>query len=183
MLKRNDPKSPNIVLAPSPTDKTKILKLVCEPETLRNQIQDKLRGKLGEYCGLIHGNLVEDSKEGYSSNGTNGLLDAIALFKGIKRPRFLCYSDEDIYIYILNPTNSYTYQYRSIGPFITEKPKDSVFAVYVEMTRFFSLFPKEIIIQLNQQDVCGKILFWEWVKSEDNVMPDGHGFRYAQQIW
>jgi hypothetical protein len=182
-IKRSDRSRPNIVLAPAPNNKENIIELYCHPQTLQQVIDDNLNAKLGEYCGLIHGNVLELGDEG----GTNGLLEATALFRGLKRPMELPGLDGKIYVYITNPQCSYLYpiekKYEGIGVTPTTKPKDSVFATYVDITNDFEKYGinKEKI----RGNIQGIVLFWEWVlnSKENQNFPENCDSRYVQKVW
>lgn len=182
MLRLNDRNSPNIVLAPSVNANRKgEIKLVCHPTTLRNMEDDVSRSKVGEYCGLVHGNLVEITGYGDKGNNTYGLLESVALFQGVKRPKFKCENDEEVHVYITNPLNTYSYRFKSIGPSILKKPDNAVFVTYVDTISSLSVYG--IRKEDWGSDINGVVLYWEWVRSKDNKMPDFYDTRYTRAIW
>ena len=84
-MQRSDRNTPNIILAPAPFNRDDVVSLYTNPLTIRNLIDDNLHSKVGEYVGLVHGNCAEYSySSGLMEGGTQGLLVASALFRGVK---------------------------------------------------------------------------------------------------
>ena len=161
--------TPNIVLAPSFEDKNKRISLRVLPDLIAQYDKDNFRAKLGEFAGLVHGN-IED--------GTFGLLEAKALFKGIKRPCIHTNHDADVYVYVTNPSFTYTYlgipRYGKKPPKKIQAPNDSVFVTYVTLNK-----------ETDEFGAIGRILDWEWVfrDKDDLEYPFEYRVRYDKQVW
>ncbi|GEM_PF-1772234 len=170
---RSNRSTPNVVLAPHPEDRVKYVELSAHPDIIRKFMDLSLNAKIGEYCGLVHGN-VEEANPTCDMQGTNGLLDSFALFKGLKRPFKDTGHDGEIYIYITNPKHTYIYpekdRYSVVGPTRLSQPIDSVFATYVSF---------------KEDKTSGIILDWEWVLADKrcNTLPAFYDVRYDERIW
>ena len=170
----NERDKPNIVFAPHPDDKTILIKLHVDPSVLLQFEDDNRNAKIGEYCGLVHGNVEEANSTSQGVTGTLGLLDSIALFKGVKRYFINEGEDDEIYIYVTNPQWTYIYPSRNrnavIGPTRVSKPIDAVFVTYVK---------------IHEDKQSGVILDWEWVKKDlgNPTLPAFYKVRYNDQLW
>jgi len=181
---RSNKVTPNIVLALAPSDKNELIELYVSPETIRQFMDDNLNAKIGEYCGLVHGNVDEWTETGGSQEGgTYGLLEAHALFQGIKRPRTGQGKDESILIYVMNHAHTYIYQnnnrFSVTGPTRARRPSHSVFVAYVELLEEPELGMK------GGSEAAGRVLFWEWVRSSDDdpLLPVSCETRYTKRHW
>lgn len=170
---RNDKKLANLVWAHGPSGQ--FIRLIAHPETLRLMIADGLNRTVGDYCGLIHGDVL---------NRTRGLLAAHALFQGLNRPCLEPGRDDEILIYVIAPESGFMYpenaRHEGIGPTPWARPKDSVFVVYVDL--------KDAMYRTasgHQIATAGSILFWEWVlwDKSDPSLPADYRERYSRWIW
>ncbi len=166
---RSNKDTPNIVLAPSFEDKNKRISLRIMPGLIAQYDKDNFRAKLGEFAGLVHGNI---------ENGTFGLLGATALFKGIKRPCINKNHDADVYAYVTNPDFTYTYvgipRYSKKPPEKIQAPNDCVFVTYVTFNK-----------KTDEFGAVGRILDWEWVFRDKEIpeYPYNHKVRYDKKVW
>ena len=135
-MARSDRSKPRTVLALAPGDRTEFISLQVSVSTLVRVIDDHLNAKLGEYAGLVHG----DAYEG----GTDGLLIAVALFQGLRRPVVDRGIDESIYVYVLDPPHNYNFPnhykfgdagFMNQGPQRVAKPESSAFVVYADIPK------------------------------------------------
>ena len=176
---RSDRDTPNIVLANSPKNRSEIVLFRADPITIRQFDADKMNAKIGEYCGLVHGNIKENSCGTLTEGGTDGLLAAHALYRGIKRPKNQDGRDEKMLVYVTNPSCSYVYLNRTDGaPTPCPKPKDSVFVTYIDLFA-------EPEIDAKGREIMGLVKFWEWVIAcTINInMPDESEVRYTDKVW
>jgi hypothetical protein len=133
-----------------------------------------LNAKIGEYCGLVHGAIP---------NGTLGLLEAHALFQGLKRPCLMLGHDADICVYVLSSASTFVYRAnvknKSVGPERYPKPDASVFVVYANLSM------RQNQSESGQVALDGVILFWEWILADQDqpLLPAQHGSRYVKRIW
>ena len=178
------------MVAPSPNDKGLLVRLYANPNTLRAFLDDRMNAKLGEYCGLVHGNVLESTPDGSVEGGTNGLLDSVALFRGIQRPMVGAGLDKDVYVYVTNPLNSYIYplseRLTDAGPTRVPRPNSSVFVTYVELgQRASGQLAGWAIDSPKCAGLDGVIHGWEWVLSspDDARLPDRYQTRYQDWIW
>lgn len=177
----NDPERPNVVWAPSPGDRQKWVKLFANPETLRQLLDDNINAKIGEYCGLVHGNVP--------NGAVRGLIDTVALFRGLMRPRIDQWGDEAIYIYVTTPPCSFTYPYETRftadGPTRVGAPLQSIFTTYVEFGTKVLEREKEPIQAGGEDDVRGIVHYWEWTlcSDDDSTLPRDYENRYLERLW
>lgn len=179
---RSDRSTPNVVLARSPQDRNTIIRLYASPFAIRTWAADNVAAKMGEYSGLVHGNIVEEQEDGsINDGGTNGLLDAHALFKGIKRPRIKPQGDAHILVYVTNPTNSFVYPRHARAAKRVPKPLNSVFVTYAEL---FEDGIDRTSYQV-EAEISGIVHMWEWVfcDPKEPTMPEESSSRYAERCW
>ena len=151
---------------------------------IRGYIDSGLSAKVGEYLGLIHGNIWPSE----NNEGTTGLLDPVVIFKDIKRPMRSFNSNEDVYIFVTNPGINYTYpiedKFSGEGPSRGEVPQNSVFLVYVE-------YNQEIVEKACREsgnsitgEVDGVIHSWEWTfaADDDPSLPASHNTRFSSKV-
>jgi hypothetical protein len=181
MVQRSDRDTPNIVLAPG-RDRSAVIRLYANPLTIRQLVDDNYNAKIGEYVGLVHGNIMERVGDAPMQGGTDGLMAASALYQGIKRPRINPGGDERVLVYVTNPPHSYTYPDRNALPIRAPKPKDSVFVAYAEL---FADGLDRSRLEGAPSEIDGVVHFWEWVISseEDRLIPAGAAGRYAACCW
>ena len=182
---RSARETPNIVIAPSPWNSKEPIKLYANPERLRSYVDGNLNAKIAEYIGLVHGNCKELVGGELREGGTDGLMDSIALFRGIKRGRTAPGQDGFIYIYVTNPSWSYHYPDRFAGaPTRTEKPKRSVFVTFVELNRNGESLPALAHLSDDlRATLDGVVLEWEWTIADSTPLPDDYENRYEEKIW
>ena len=136
--------------------------------------------RLVNIVGLFHGVVP---------HGTSGLFDAIALFRGLKRPRIDVLGDELIYIYVTAPPCSYIYphetQYDAEGPMRVESPLRAIFTTFVEFSDPAIKRECRAIKTLGGEDVHGIVQFWEWTlcSEDDATLPRDHATRYLERVW
>jgi hypothetical protein len=159
----NDPKKSRLVWALSPNTEGHYDRLIVSHETFQAYKESGCSYKIGEYLGLIHGNFGED----INVEGTTGLLNPTAIFKGLRRPMRNNNSSQDIYIFVTNPDRNYGFPeknaFSSVGPTREEVPRNSVFLTYVE-------YNLEIVETIKLRSgytandlIAGVIHSWEWV--------------------
>jgi len=168
---RSDRETPNVVLARG-RDGEQHVRLSASIATLRRFRDGGLNAKLGEYCGLVHGNTRERTANGnVVDGGTQGLLLATALFRGLKRPLTSAGLDGEICAFISRPGCTFEFPNPSDVAVRCAAPLRSVFVTYA---RFEA-----------RDTVDGEILSWEWVLADarDSALPDGWDVRYEERIW
>lgn len=170
---QNDVRWPNIVFAPSPANRSQLVKLFASEITIRQRLDDELISSICQYAGLIHGAIPG----GYPS-----LPEAFALFRGIRRPMVEFERDEAIHVYVTNPPVDFVFvstHQSNGGPQRVSPPKDSVFVIYSD-------FSQHALDGLRGNgDIEGVIYDWEWVLADpgNSSLPDGFSERYAERIW
>jgi hypothetical protein len=138
-----------------------------------------MNAKLGEYCGLVHGDTLESTPDGPVDGGTDGLMGAVALYRGIQRPMIDPGLDSDIYVYV-------TKRLTGAGPIRIARPKDSVFVTYAEIgARASNQLDEWSKSGAKCAGLDGIIHNWEWVlwAPLDPHLPDRHEARYQDRIW
>lgn len=173
-FRRSRRETPNVVLAPAPHAREDIIELQADPGLLQAYVDRGLNYRLGEYCGLVHGNVREQlsSDQWVEHGGTLGLLAATALFQGVQRPLDRVANDEDVYAYVTSPGWSYAYPQRSrhgdFGPLRIPKPDNSVFVTFASI-----------------REGQNRILHWEWTLAspKEPSLPDQYATRYYRKVW
>jgi len=170
---RNNSERPNLVWAWG-LDQNPIL-LGADPQTIRLLEDDHLNSNIGEFLGLVHGDVPD---------GTRGLESAYALYQGVKRPCVMPGKDEEVCAYVLNPDRTYTYprdaKHSGAGPTRVAKPLRSVFVTYAY------LGPSQLASASGSMtETKGIISFWEWVLADtaDSLLPRECATRYTRKIW
>lgn len=188
-LPNNDPHRANLIWARSPEDPHHFICLVAPPSVIRPMQDDHMNAAIGQFCGLIHGNIVLPMNGTAPAPSTVGLVGAHALYRGLRRPLIEYGRDSDFYAYTMNPPRSYIYpiqdRNKGLGPVAVEKPKDSVFVTYVDFAQE-TLDRHMADMQLNDDsDVRGVIPWWEWVPAsgEEPFLPEDYGTRYGEEVW
>jgi hypothetical protein len=163
----NDPRKARLVWAKSPIQGRDYDKLIIHPETMRLCERLGETHKMGQYFGLIHGNI-----EGMDDDGTTGLLEPNAIFRDIERA-VSNKSSENYYIFVTSPNKNYRCLINDRGQanelIRTNIPRASVFLTFVE-------YEPDIINTLSlecgytaQDDIAGVIQDWEWVLYSDEA--------------
>lgn len=176
---RSNAQDANIVLAPSFDDEKQYIKLFVSPSTVRNILDDCFNSKLGEYCGLVHG-----------GNLTRGLLESHALFRGLNRPYIGPNRDDDMYVYVTNPSCSYIFpiwnEFSEEGCTPTQKPRKAVFTTIVtfSLQEIEETRRKEGSGLIIPSDISGVVKYWEWVVAGNNDnLPENFQNRYTRRVW
>jgi len=168
----NDPEVPNLVWAKG-IDQQRIA-LIADSSTVRRLEDGGLNAKIGEYCGLIHGAVAQGI----------GLINAHALFRGLKRPCISEGRDCEIYAYVLSAPHTFIYprnaKYSGVGPVVSQKPTASVFVAYVDIKPIEADLKSAGLV-----NVDGSVLYWEWVLSDpqEPSLPQNFSERYNTRIW
>lgn len=186
----NDPKVPNIVWAPSPSDRDQLLRLFVNPETIRIMTDDRRNAGVGQYAGLVHGNIQcvgVDNVPRWVNTG--GLRAANACFRGIKRKMIAPFRDKQVFVYVINPEYDYVFpgRFSDLGPNQVQRPLNSVFTVFV------SLHPDDIAAAegamgkflLGGERIDGLVQNWNWTfcDKDDADLPDDWRNRYDERMW
>ena len=186
---QNDPNRPNIVWAPSPHDKNAAIRLQVHPATIRRMADDFRYSAIAQYAGHIHGAITIPDTSGQGQRiQTGGLLQAIALFQGLKRPMIDADRDSEVYVLVANPRSDFLYPGKRFDGSLfvpVPAPVDSVF------TTFFVLAASKTaqtlaLEQYGEEEIAdGLILNWEWTlrSTDDARLPDDFGNRYRDRIW
>lgn len=190
---RSSPLNQGVVLARAPTPEGGLIKLAVHPETLRSaaRLKNGKNDKLGQYCGLIHGNVWAATTEpDQFDEGTPGLTEPVAVFQGLKRARNDDAFDMKTFIYVTNPVQNYCYPSRNAysgGPARVPVPPNSVFVVYVD---YGPEFVDELRAAVHNMhgDVCGIVVDWDWVPASPSdprvpVNATGASARYFRRVW
>lgn len=139
-----------------------------------------LLDKIAEYSGLVHGVL------GLQEFGYDGLLEATALFRGLRRPLNEHGEDGNFLVYVSSPPTTYHYQNRAgllaSNPLPRRKPRfngrDAVFVTYVH-----PLDEPEVLDPGTKAH--GYVRYWEWVAADPQnaELPDRWNERYKGRLW
>jgi len=182
----NSPINCNLVWARNPHG-AGYIKLICHPQTIDKVMELGAESKFGEYVGLVHGN-PPVPPDGFTHVQTDGLKRPVAIFKGLKRPLYHLdgSADGDVYIYVTNPTATYSYRPSVHGNTILEcpRPVDSVFTTFVSVSPDHVDEAFRSMGKPRLQDVQGVVFFWEWTESARNspLLPFEHNTRYLTRI-
>lgn len=186
----SDPSKPQFVVAPSPADPNKPVILFTHPETICLMLGDTRNAAMGQYAGLVHGEILAQTEAGETySAGTGGLAQAIALFRGIKRPCVQNGTDSLIHIYVTNPRVDFMWpedrRYSARGPMRLAPPKMSVFTTFVIFDPDMVRKHRDAIDASGGGPVDGIILNWEWTLASptDRRLPDEFDSRYEERVW
>ncbi len=167
----NDRGTALVIQAAHPDDRARIVSIRASSETLRSMVSDRWNSKIGEYVGLVHGNLRITSETTLEpiDAPTQGLLAAHACFMGVRRPVGKSPSGDRIAVYVIQAPYTYQFPDRSGVAVRTAAPARSVFTVEAD-------FP---------EDGEAEIVFWEWVlaASDDATLPENHDARYVRRCW
>lgn len=170
--------TPNIVLAPSKEDPVKHVNLHVYPGTVGLIAGDCFLSKLGEYAGLVHGNVL--------GAVTGGILRAYKLYRGVMRPYGDSIIGRDMYIYVSNPDATYSYppeaKFKEVCLAKNPKPLNSVFVAYAEFYDTEQIQNDRFLLEYN---IAGVVKFWEWDfadKAESSLPKDSSG-RFLENIW
>ena len=164
--------------APSPDRADRMVKLVVEPERVRQLASLSRKTPLFELCYNVCGFRPPVNNIGYHEEGEyfpdhwGGLKHTHAIFRGLKRPMTEEGLDGTIYVYLVSPRFTYRFFPHMVCCAKREKaPDQAVFAAYVNF----------IDDDWNQ----GVILNWEWVAAdpENCLLPDNYRNRYEQEVW
>jgi hypothetical protein len=161
----------NVVRAALPDDRSKVVSVEAAPETLRAMVKDRWNSKIGEYLGLVHGNVRIRARldlEPFDAP-TQGLLAAQACFTGLRRPMGTSPNGDKVAVYVIQSI----WTYRSPDPYdaaVREvAPLNAVFTVAVDFT----------------DASAGQVISWEWVLAakDDTSLPENYQTRYARRHW
>ena len=186
----NDPEHARCVWAKTPTTGTQFqgkpfVRLAVHQETIKSLCDGILNAKLGEYCGLIHGNVWGEAE---NQEGTSGLINPVAIFKGLKRPMISPGIDQSVYVYVTNPDVNYYWpeerKFSGEGPILAPVPVDSVFVTFVSFRKSDLDDVSESIAGTELRETDGVVMFWEWTKASPNVpqFPYDYDNRYVEQV-
>ncbi len=188
---RSDPASPNFVFAPSPSDPNTIIRLFANPSTIQTMLRDARNSAIGQYAGLVHGRFVVRSEAGEETvGGTAGLMKAVALFRGIKRPRLQGGLDGKVFVYVTNPGVDFVWPERvrsgtEHGPTRMKPPLNSVFTTFVVFDEDSIAAEKAAMAARGGGPVHGIIHNWEWTLASpaEPRFPDEFATRYEEKVW
>lgn len=116
-----------------------------------------------------YNNVGYHEKDSEEVDDSKGILDAHAVFQGLKRPHIDEDGDKQVYIYICKPAFCYK---RIVNMTCTIKrapfPDGAVFAIY---------------LNLDDDGSTGEVFNWEFVKcdADDPTMPEDFKNRYDQR--
>lgn len=189
---RSDPRRQKLVRARAPNIEGGLVTLVVDVETLRSTVRLKngQNDKLGQYCGLVHGNVWGLSADpAHAGEGTPGLTQPTAIFAGLKRARNHSPDDNNTHVYVTNPGRNYVYppadRFSGVGPTRALVPVNAVFVAYVD---FDSGRVDAVLTGMSYNPgyaVSGVVADWEWVVASprDPRLPADSNTRYARKIW
>ncbi len=182
---RSDPRFANVVAAPALEDRSRTILLCVDPATIRQILAtgDREADRYAEYEGLVHGGI---------QGGTAGLMNAVALFRGLLRPMTVSGQDAHMLAYVQNPVQSYTYPVpHRIGmdePTRVPAYPNSVFVAYADISDHAREHAGSVIGSAAAEfeaPAAGLVTGWEWVlkSPDDGTMPDNHETRYLERVW
>lgn len=166
------------------------MRLFTHPETIRLMLGDVRNAAMGQYAGLVHGEVQgqTDAGEPYTA-GTGGLVMAVALFRGIKRPCIDSDTDGRIYVYVTNPRVDFIWpedrRFAAAGPIRIAPPKMSVFTTFVVFEAEMVAAQRDAIDANGGGPVDGIIVNWEWTlaSAKDQRLPDDFDSHYEERVW
>jgi len=181
LIKEHKFSTPPVVIARNPTN----------PETYANfgiskTHLEKLgaKGRIPKFMSLWYNVLgvippvpnigfFEDAAK--DKNATK-LVDAPIILKGLERPCRFSDNGEDVYCYVLHPEFTYdTVIHQVCMARRVAAPANAVFAVFVRMLEDHK--------DLDDGQIKGEIISWDWVKQHDSIPNWPHGFNEDQLIW
>lgn len=109
-------------------------------------------------------------------NKATKLIDAKLILKGLDRPCKFSNDGHDVYAYILKPEFTYEYVVHSVCTARRiSAPPNTVFMVFVRMHENYK--------DLDEGEIKGEIISWDWAKEDSAVPSLPHGFDEKQIIW
>jgi hypothetical protein len=181
----NDPKKSRLVWAKSPIQGRDYDKLILHPETFLLCERLGATHKMGQYSGLIHGNMQGKDKD---DDGTSGLLEPNAIFRDIERD-VNNGSGENYYVFVTSPNKNYRFLINDCGLanelIRINVPRTKVFLTYVQ-------YESEIVNKLirecgytTHEGIVGVIQDWEWVLYCDEAphLPANYGTRFGEMVF
>lgn len=149
----------------------RIITLVCHPDVMRAHFAGRRYDAMGQFSGIIRQDQC--------------LLSPDAIFKGLKRPLHSKGIDNFVFAYACNPPANYRFDPSrpNSGPDIVVRPRNSVFVVFVSLTRPM-LNDSQRILSCPVGTFRGVILGWEWTPEAPGTnLPLDYRTRYTKEIW
>jgi hypothetical protein len=173
---RSDRRFATLIAAPSPANRDEVTWFAIDPVgTVRRILESRLVDRYAEYEGLVHGDM---------DGGTGGLMNAVALYRGLRA------GQDHVLTYITDPIWTYTYPVpHRLGldlPTRRAAYADSVFVTYADTGDNARRRSEEIATQAGSEHrPIGLIYNWEWVLRDqtERTLPDDHEARYRERIW
>ena len=186
----SDPDKPQFVFAPSPDNPREHVRLFVNPETIRQMLRDSRNAGLGQYAGLVHGEARGQTEAGeFFVVGSGGLMRAVGLFRGIKRPCVDHEVDKSVHVYVTNPRVDFIWpesrRFTALGPERRPPPKASVFVTFAVFDAAAIDKEHTAIAACGGGQVDGIIHNWEWTLAspQDPRFPDEFDARYDERVW
>jgi hypothetical protein len=187
-LNPNDPTQPSFIWAKDFTRPIGRLCLRAQGETVRLWAEAfGSAAKIGEFWGLVHG--VVRVGEDATRQLSDGLLNPVAVFRGLKRPLHNITSDADahVYIYIMNPDATYRFPIRDrfAGGELErlQPPMESVFATYVTFQQ--NHIDEECGLVAQGVQPVGLVVGWEWLEASMRTpsLPYDYDSRFDAKVF
>ena len=129
--------------------------------TIRQLVDDNLNAKVGEYAGLVHGNIMEQFDDTIIAGGT-GVCWKASCYQGLKQPRIDAGRDAKVLAYVTNPPP--VSHLSEQGGAASVQGSNSVFVTYAEL--FADGLERDRFDGIDA-GIEGVVHFWEWVLSSD----------------
>lgn len=168
---------PPMIRARAPEDRNRICRVRVNAEDVIKAALHRRRQPAYEFWSVLNGkappvkHFLENADDGLTT-----LVDAIACFKGVRRPLAEDTDGAGIVAYILKPKYFCVYDGRPPAPLTAKDPvpDDLVFVAYVRLDE-----PSETNL------VRGVLTHWHFVEADptDPRLPLGYKERYVEQLW
>ncbi len=170
------------VPAPTPNDPQETFQYKVSPGFVRRNFENRKRTAIFQLWAHVLGRLPPINNIGRLASAEPSptlttLRDAIACFRGLKRPHDAEPDGASVLVYVLNPVISIEYFPDMVClARAVRVPKNTVLTVQVR---------PDWPLQPSLEDINGSITRLEFVSSRDNdpTLPKGFDDRYEQLLW
>lgn len=167
----------------SPNDRNTIIVVRVSKEHATKAAKQGRRQPLLEFWSVLAGVPPPANNVGYhedtpvSAGQLTQLTDAIACFRGVKRPIAEDETGSNVVAYVLNPTHFYRFIPHMVSAIRRELVRSGL--VYVAYLRLDQAQESELASQ------SGILTHWEFVEADgrDKTLPVGFDDRYERRCW